>query len=220
MGPASRFQAVLARSFESSILKLSRRTAFSLLVLGELGAAEGARDDFLRGSNRDLSKGQRIALEGLVTDLGNPDPVVRNRAVRRVAALGRAAVPALEELLKKSNDALVRNVCLALGAIDDPASFALLEKVVVAHDAHEDVQRAALFAIARGRGYPPAELADALRKLASEASLATVREAALIAAGARKLAGLGDLLKGPAGNEKLARVRGCMLLALAEAGDP
>jgi uncharacterized membrane protein YgcG len=201
-------------------LKPSRSTTLSLLVLGALGAAAGARDDFLRGSNRDLSKGERIALEGLVTELGNPDPVVRNRAVRRVAALGRAAIPALEELLNKANDPkLLRNVCLALGTIDDPASFALLEKKIVARDANEDELRAALFAVGRGHGYPATELADALRKLASEASLATVREAALLAAGARKLAGLGDLLKGPAGNEKLARVRGCMLLALAESGD-
>lgn len=206
-------------------MKLRSRNALSLLVAVALAAAPraalSARDDFLRGSNRDLSKGERIALESLVGDLGNPDPVVRNRAVRRVAALGRAAVPALEELWnKQKDDKPRRNICLALGAIDDPASFALLEKIVVGREEKEDVLRAALFATGRGRGYPSPELAEALRKLASEASLATVREAALLAAGARKVAGLGDLLKGPAGNEKLARTRGCMLIALAEAGDP
>jgi hypothetical protein len=208
-------------------LKLRSRNTLAFVIAVALGAAPraalSARDDFLRGSNRDLSKGERIALESLVGELGNPDPVVRNRAVRRVAALGRAAVPALEELQKKaSDDKPLRNVCLALGAIDDPASFALLEKIVVGRGEKEkeDVLRAAIFATGRGRGYPSTELAEALRKLASESSLATIREAALLAAGARKVAGLGDLLKGAAGNEKLARTRGCMLLALAEAGDP
>jgi HEAT repeat protein len=201
-------------------VKLRRRTTLSIVIAGALGVAAAARDDFLRGSNRDLSKSERVALETLVGELGNPDPVVRNRTVRHVAALGRAAIPALEELLKKANDPkLLRNVCLALGTIDDPASFALLEKIVVPHEASEDVLRAALFATGRGRGYPAPELADALRRLSVEASLATVREAALLAAGARKVAGLGDLWKGAAGNEKLARVRGCMLLALAESGD-
>ncbi|HET6164013.1 MAG TPA: hypothetical protein VFG37_10125, partial [Planctomycetota bacterium] len=50
-------------------------------------------------------------------------------------------------------------------------------------------------------------------------TIATVREAALLASGARKLAGLGDLVKSAAAGEKLARVRGCIVVALAEAED-
>lgn len=198
---------------------LVRVAALALLLLG--GAAAGpASDEFLRSSERDLSPRERAALEEIVGDLGNPDAVVRNRALRRVAAVGRAAVPALAETLRKANDPKhLSNVCLALGSIDDPASFALLEKQLAGRDAKEDVLRAALVASGRGRGYPSPDLADAYRRLAVEGSVATVREAALLASGARKLAGLGDLVKGAAAGEKLARVRGSILVALAEAED-
>jgi hypothetical protein len=194
---------------------------FGVLALFLLcGALAPASDEFLRSSERDLSPRERAALDEFVTDLGNPDPVVRNRALRRVAAVGRASVPALAESLHKANDPkLLRNLCLTLGTIDDPASFALLEKLLAGRESNEDVLRAALVASGRGRGYPSPELADAYRRHAAEGSLATVREAALLASGARKLAGLGDMVRGAAAGEKLARVRGCILVALAEAED-
>ena len=196
-----------------------RLAALALLMLGGAAAAP-ASDEFLRSSERDLSPRERAALEEIVGDLGNPDPVVRNRALRRVAAVGRAAVPALAEALNKVNDPkFERNLCLTLGTIDDPASFALLEKVLTGRESNEDVLRAALVASGRGRGYPSPDLADAYRRLAAEGTIATVREAALLASGARRLAGLGDLVKSAAAGEKLARVRGCILVALAEAED-
>lgn len=205
-------------------MKLRSRSI--LLLLGVAGALAGAafpRDEFLRGSSLELSTRERAALDDLVGELGNPDPVVRNRAVGRIHALGRAAVPALGETLRRSNDPkLLRNVCLALGTIDDPACAALLEREVIARDTNEDVLRAALFATGRGHGYPSSQLAESLRRLCSDASLATIREAALLASGARGVAGLGDLAKGPAApafTEKLARVRGCIVIALAEADD-
>jgi len=62
-----------------------RLAALALLMLGGAAAAP-ASDEFLRSSERDLSPRERAALEEIVGDLGNPDPVVRNRALRRVAA--------------------------------------------------------------------------------------------------------------------------------------
>jgi len=203
--------------FPARLVPLRRLGALALLLL--CGALTPAPDEFLRSSERDLSPRERAALDELVTDLGNPDPVVRNRALRRVAAVGRASVPALAEAQNRVKDPKhLRNVCLTLGTIDDPASFALLEKVL-ARESNEDVLRAALVASGRGRGYPSPELADAYRRLAADGTIATVREAALLASGARKLAGLGDMVRGAASGEKLARVRGCILIALAEADD-
>ncbi len=180
-----------------------------------------ARDDFLRATGRDLSARERAALEQRISELGSPDPGVRARAVRRIDAIGRPAVPALLDVLRNASDPkLVRNACLALGAIGDGTALALLEKWYLAQARPEEASRAALLALARGRSQTTSELAEQLRKLVVDAPLSTVRECALLCAGARRITGLRDLLKGPLVSERSARVRGCMLVALAEAGDP
>ena len=118
-----------------------RLLPLALFLLGGAAAAP-ASDEFLRSSERDLSPRERAALEEIVGDLGNPDPVVRNRALRRVSAVGRAAIPALAEALHKVNDPkFERNLCLTLGTIDDPASFALREKVLTGRESNEDARR-------------------------------------------------------------------------------
>src|SRR5207245_874483 len=71
---------------------------FSVLA-GALASRGWARDDLLRGSSRDLSAKEKQALSELVGELGKPDPEVRNRAVRRLEQVGRAAIPALAEAL-------------------------------------------------------------------------------------------------------------------------
>ena len=184
-----------------------------------LGLPLALPDDFLRATSRELPAREKEALAARVSELGNPDPLVRHRAVCRLAAIGRPALPALLEVLERGSDPkLVRNGCLALGAMGDATALALLEKWFLAENPGEEVARAALFALARGRAASP-ELSEKLRRLAVDAPLATVRESALLCAGALKVAGLPDILKNELQSERSARVRGCMLIALAEAGD-
>jgi hypothetical protein len=207
-----------------SVARLVRCCGFVAALLGA-GGAIVARDEFLHPSSGDLSAAEKKELDARIADLGNPDATVRQRAVRRIPALGRCALPALNERLKEGSDPKqLRNVCLALGALGDATSLARVERWILEKQPVEDVTRAALFALARGRSPPTPELSKLLRSLALDAPLPTVRESALLCAGARKVVGLPEILKGPLhadrGSDRTARVRGCSIVALAEAGDP
>ncbi len=194
-----------------------RSTVFAACAAFAAAAPLLARDDFLRATSGDLTAREKQALEARIAELGHPDHVVRNKAVRRIAAMGKYALPALLETLKRSSDpALLRNVCFALGALGDARSLALLERWFLAELPGEEAARAALLALARGRSPPTPELSERLRKLVLDAPLATIRECALLCAGARRVVGLPEILKGPIQSERSARIRGCMLIALAE----
>lgn len=180
-----------------------------------------ARDDFLRPTGRDLSAKEREALAERLTQLGDADPLVRQRALHRLVAIGQPAVPALLDVVRKGSESKqVRNACLAVGALRDPTALAQLERWLLDDARSEEPMRTALLALARSRAPLTPELSAALRRLLLEAPLATVRECALLCAGARRVGGLPSLLRTPLQAERSARVRGCMLVALAEAGDP
>jgi HEAT repeat protein len=185
------------------------------------GGSLAARDDFLHATTRDLSARERQALEERVAELGHPDPKLRTRARNLLVAIGAPARAALLETLESRSDArLLRNACLALGALGDVTSLALLERWFLKEAPGEEPARAALLALARGRAPLSPELSERLRRLALEAQLSTVRECALLCAGVRKLGGLPELLERPLANERNPRVRGVMLLALGECGEP
>lgn len=191
-----------------------------LLVLLVAAAAAPARDDFLRNSSRDLNGREKAALEERLGELGSSDARVRQQAVRRFVAIGRASVPALLDVVRNDSEPKrVRNSCLALGAQADPSGLARLEKWLIERSRPEEATRAALFALMRDRSPLAPELSAHLRRLALEASISTVRETALLCAGVRRVGGLSLLLQAPLQSERSARVRGCMLVALAEAGD-
>ncbi|MSR46904.1 MAG: hypothetical protein EXS13_07560 [Planctomycetes bacterium] len=200
-------------------MQVIRASVALLLAVAAWPAA--ARDDFLRPTTRDLNAREKISLEECVQELGDGDPKLRRRAVRRMVAIGQPAMPALLDVLRRSSDAKqVRNACLAFGAIGDATAVAQLERWFLDDARAEEPSRAALLALARGRGPLIPEFSATLRRLVTDASLATVRESAVLCAAARKIPGLAALLKAPLQVERSARLRSCMLVALGESGDP
>ncbi len=198
----------------------SRAIIWVVGVVAVAGWSASARDDFLRATSRDLSVKERQALATRIEELGSADPLVRQRSVRRLVAIGQPAVAELLEVLRHGSEPKqVRNACLALGALGDATSLALLERWLLEEARSEEPSRTALLALARGRTPLSLDFSAALRRLALDAPLATVRESALLCAGARRIGGIASLLQGPLQSERSARVRGCMLVALAESGD-
>jgi hypothetical protein len=207
-------------SFAAAALSSPLRAALVVGLAALLAAPLAARDDFLRATSRDLTLRERQALEERIDELANPSPQVRSHALHLLANLGRPAAQQLAESLRRGSDPkLLRNACLTLGAMGDVTSLATLEHWLLEENSTEDPTRAALFALARGKAPLTPALADRLRKLMLESPISTIRESALLCAGARKLAGLPELLDKPLQNEKSARVRGCMLVALAESAE-
>jgi len=221
-GPrADYIRDVAVQTPQRSTASLAAFAAAAALLAG--AGALSARDDFLRATSRDLNPRERQALDERIAELGHPDPAKRNQAIDLLVAIGRPAVPALVETvrMRRGRDPkLLRNACLALGALGDVTSLALLERWFLEETPPEEPSRATLLALARGRGAPSQELSERLRKLMVDAPIATVRECALLCAGFRKVAGLPEILRGPLQSERVARVRGCMLVALGECGDP
>ncbi|MBM4016150.1 MAG: hypothetical protein FJ293_14470 [Planctomycetes bacterium] len=195
--------------------------ASSLLLFGlAVARPAAARDDFLRPTSHDLTAREKASLEERIEELGDSDWRVRQRAIRRLVAIGEPALPALQVVLQRSSESKqLRNACLALGAFGETKALTLLERWVLADRRPEEALRAALFGLAHVRGVPNPEFTTQLRRMIESDPLPTVRETAVLCAGVRRLAGLTALLKVPLQSERSARLRGCMLFALGEAGD-
>ena len=172
-------------------------------------------DDFLNPSERDLDRAEQAALDRLVRSLDDSEAWRRNLTVRRLAALGPAAVPELRRLLEStSNPKRVSMALLALSAIDP--SHPLLERTLLT-ESGEDVVRAALLGMRRDEARPlidePAEL---LRELVSGESQPSVTRLAVLVAAGRDLVDFERIALAELRRSRNAEEKGAYLLGLAE----
>ncbi len=202
--------------------RLSRRTPCWLLmafVTGAMSFDPASADEFLRPTYAELTRPARRAIEELIRDLGAADPEVRNRAVRTLAAVGRAAIPPLRDLVREESDPRrLANGCLALAAIGEPSCFAVLHQALLDKSRQEDELRAILVALTRDPSRLPANVTSRVRKLAGGDAEDTVSQAAALLATTKNFGGLPATMDALLKAKRPPVVRAIALIGLAGSG--
>ncbi len=184
-------------------------------VVLALAGEEHLRPDFVS-----LTRNEQSGLQTLVDQLGHPDPLVRNLAIRRLNSVGAAVVDPLTLLLRKGSDPKrVSMACLALGTIPSSRGFAVLQQYFMDGARHPDVLRAVLVAFALSDKDLRDEVLRKVADLALGAATIEVQQIAWLSLGARRLPGFARLVEQPLSKARNSVLRAAMVLALAESGD-